>query len=91
MKTADSDQGLVRTRLAVDQVRFARLATQNSIGRSWHSLAETRALLIALRNALLSHQRTNPRDTEGAITELLKKHRRLVRPRSTRNVLISCG
>jgi len=54
MKTAHSEEGLVKTRIAIDQVRLSRLATQNSIERSRHSLAETRSILNALRNALLS-------------------------------------
>ena len=43
---------IVRTRMAVDQARLSRLATQNAIERSRQSLAETRALLVALRYAL---------------------------------------
>ena len=80
MKSVHSEEGLVRTRIAVDQVRLSRLATQNSIERSRHSLAETRALLIALQNALLARQQKRFRDGNDAVAELLKKHRQLVGP-----------
>jgi hypothetical protein len=63
MKTANSEEGLVKTRIALDQVRLSRLATQNSIERSRHSLAEMRSVLNALRNALLSRQRNNRHGT----------------------------
>jgi hypothetical protein len=39
-------------RVAVDQARLSRLATQSAIERSRTSLAETRALLVALRYAV---------------------------------------
>jgi hypothetical protein len=42
---------LVRARIAVDQVRFSRLATQNAIERNRQSLAEMKAILVALRDA----------------------------------------
>jgi hypothetical protein len=38
--------------VAVDQARLSRLATQSAIERSRTSLAETRALLVALRFAV---------------------------------------
>jgi hypothetical protein len=83
MQPVDSAEGLVKARVAVDEVRLSRLATQSSIERSRHSLAETRALLIAVRNASLARQR-KPRDTDDAIGELLKKHKQFkqfVKPR----------
>ena len=44
-------EALVRARIAVDQVRFSRLATQNAIERNRQSLAEMKAILVALRDA----------------------------------------
>jgi hypothetical protein len=43
---------LVRARLAVDQIRLSRLATQNAIDRSRESIAETSAALVALKHDL---------------------------------------
>jgi hypothetical protein len=58
----NSSEALLRAQVAVDQVRLSRLATQSAIERSRSSLAETRALLVALRFAVRSrgarrHQR----------------------------------
>ena len=44
-------EALVRARIAVDQIRLSRLATQNAIERNRQSLAEMKAILVALRNA----------------------------------------
>jgi hypothetical protein len=44
-------EALVRARIAVDQVRLSRLATQNAIETNRQSLAETKAILVALRDA----------------------------------------
>jgi hypothetical protein len=44
-------EALVRARIAVDQVRLSRLATQNAIERNRQSLAEMKAVLVALRDA----------------------------------------
>jgi hypothetical protein len=44
-------EALVRARIAVDQVRLSRLATQNAIERNRQSLAETKAILVAIRVA----------------------------------------
>jgi hypothetical protein len=52
MMEPHSSEALLRTRVAVDQVRLSRLATQNAIERSRASLAETRALLVALQFAV---------------------------------------
>ena len=46
-------EALVRARVAVDQVRLSRLATQNAIDRSRDSLAETRLAVVALKHAYL--------------------------------------
>ena len=46
-------EALVRARIAVDQVRLSRLATQNAIERNRQSLAEMKAILVALRDAIL--------------------------------------
>jgi hypothetical protein len=82
MKTANSEEGLVKTRIAIDQTRLSRLATQNSIERSRRSLAETRTVLNALRDALLSRQYKNRQESGDPVARLLKNHRQLVRPRS---------
>jgi hypothetical protein len=42
---------LLKTQAAVDQVRFSRLETQIAIQRTRKSLAETRALIVALQFA----------------------------------------
>jgi hypothetical protein len=42
---------LLKTQAAVDQVCSSRLETQIAIGRSRKSLAETRALIVALKFA----------------------------------------
>jgi hypothetical protein len=44
-------EALVRARIAVDQVRLSRLATQNAIERNRQSLTEIKTLLAALRDA----------------------------------------
>jgi hypothetical protein len=44
-------EALVRARMAVDQIRLSRLATQNAIERNRQSLAEMKAILVALRDA----------------------------------------
>jgi hypothetical protein len=44
-------EALVRARIAVDQVRLSRLATQNAIERNRQSLAEMKAILVAIRVA----------------------------------------
>jgi hypothetical protein len=46
---AGPTENLLKTRVAVDQARLSRLATQNAIGRSRTALAETIALLVDLR------------------------------------------
>src|SRR5262245_5723053 len=43
-------EALVRARIAIDQVRLSRLATQSAIERSRDSLAQTRSALAALRS-----------------------------------------
>jgi hypothetical protein len=44
-------EALVRARMAVDQVRLSRLATQNAIERNRQSFAEVKAILVGLRDA----------------------------------------
>jgi hypothetical protein len=51
MVASNSSEELVRARVAVHEARLARLATQSAIERSRSCLAETRALLVALRYA----------------------------------------
>jgi hypothetical protein len=47
--TALTSEVLLKTRVAVEQVRSSRLETQIAIERSRQSLAETRALIVALK------------------------------------------
>jgi hypothetical protein len=65
MKESNSPEGLLRARLAIDQVRWSRLATQNAIGRSRASLAETRSLIVALRFAVKNRQARRPKLIQG--------------------------
>jgi hypothetical protein len=51
MSTPNSSEMLLRAQVAVDQARLSRVETQTAIERSRTSLAETRALLIAIRFA----------------------------------------
>ena len=51
MEGTNSPEVLLRVRVAIDQVRLSRLATQSAIERSRGSLAEARRLLVALRFA----------------------------------------
>jgi hypothetical protein len=41
----------MRARVAIDQVRLSRLATQSAIERSRESLAQTKSALAAFRHA----------------------------------------
>lgn len=54
MTAPNSTEALVRARVLIDQVRLSRLDTQNAIGRSRDSLAETRAALVAMKHAHLT-------------------------------------
>jgi hypothetical protein len=67
MVAPNSSEALVRARVAVDQARLSRLATQSAIERSRTSLAETRALLIALRYAVRGREVevSQPRKIDG--------------------------
>ena len=53
---AGPPESLLKTRVAVDQARFSRLATQNAIERSRTGLAETIALLVILKCAFPKRQ-----------------------------------
>jgi hypothetical protein len=59
-------ESLLRTRVAVDQVMLSRLSTQSAIERSRTSLAETRALLVALRYAVRDQVARSPRLIRGS-------------------------
>jgi hypothetical protein len=52
MAESNCPEAVLRARVAIDQVRWSRLATQSAIERSRGSLAETRRLLVALRFAV---------------------------------------
>jgi hypothetical protein len=60
--TALAPQELLKTRAAVEQVRFSRLKTQIAIERTRQSLAETRALIVALQFVCSSEKRA-PEET----------------------------
>jgi hypothetical protein len=47
--TALTSEVLLKTRAAVEQIRSSRLETQIAIERSRQSLAEIRALIVALK------------------------------------------
>jgi len=64
---------LVKALLAVDQTRLARLATQNAIGRSRESIAETNAALVAFKRDL---QEALRRKVQRRINALGAKRRR---------------
>ena len=66
-------EALVKARLAVDQIRLSRLATQNAIGRSRESLAETSAVLLAFKQDLQAALR---RKVQRRINALDPKRRR---------------
>jgi hypothetical protein len=67
-------QALVRARLAVDQVRLSRLATQNAIGRSRESIAETSAALVALKHDLQAALRRKVQRRINALNPKRQKH-----------------
>jgi hypothetical protein len=56
MTESNSPEALLRARVAIDQVRLSRLATQSAIERSRVSLAEARSLLVALKFAVKNRQ-----------------------------------
>jgi hypothetical protein len=64
---------LLRTRVAVDQARLTRLATQTAIERSRTSLAETRALIVAFRFAAQNGGIRRPPMIEGNAAEEAKR------------------
>lgn len=57
MTAFNTSEALLRTRDGVAQVRRTRLATQKAIEGSRKSLAETRALLVALRYRYLLREK----------------------------------
>jgi len=54
MARLEVSEALVTTRIAVDQLRLLRAATQHAIQQSRKSVAETTALLLELRMILLA-------------------------------------
>jgi hypothetical protein len=67
-------KALVRARLAVDQIRLSRLATQNAIGRSRESIAETSAALVALKRDLQAALRRKVQRRINALNPKGQKH-----------------
>ena len=66
-------EALVKARVAVDQIRLSRLATQNAIERSRASIAETSAALVAIK---LDLQAALRRKVQRRINALNPKRRR---------------
>jgi hypothetical protein len=66
-------EALLKVRLAVDQTRLSRLSTQNAIGRSRESIAETNAALVAFKKDL---QEALRRKVQRRINALALKHQR---------------
>ena len=56
MAESNCPEAVLRARVAIDQVRLSRLATQSAIERSRASLAEARRLLVALQFAVKNRQ-----------------------------------
>jgi hypothetical protein len=56
MAESNCPEAVLRARVAIDQVRLSRLATQSAIERSRASLAEARRLLVALQFAIKNRQ-----------------------------------
>jgi len=52
MASLEISETLVRTRIAVDQLRLSRAATQHAIQQSRKSVAETTILLLELKMIL---------------------------------------
>jgi hypothetical protein len=81
MAKPDPPELLLRSRVAVDQARLTRLATQNAIQRSRMSLAETRALLVSFRFAMRDKEIRRSPVIEGPAAaeakKLLKELRRI--------------
>jgi len=68
---------LLRSRVAVDQARLTRLATQNAIQRSRISLAETRALLVSFRFAMRDREIRIEGPAAAEAKRLLKELRKI--------------
>jgi hypothetical protein len=68
---------LLRSRVAVDQARLTRLATQNAIQRSRTSLAETRALLVSFRFAMRDREIRIEGPAAAEAKRLLKELRKI--------------
>jgi hypothetical protein len=73
MIALSSAEALVRTRIAVDQVRLSRLATQNAIERSRNSLADTRELLAALQRTYSSAMRQQMQERIDALDSPMRQ------------------
>ena len=68
---------LLRSRVAVDQARLTRLATQNAIQRSRTTLAETRALLVSFRFAMRDREIRIEGPAAAEAKRLLKELRKI--------------
>jgi hypothetical protein len=67
-------EALVKGRLAVDQTRLSRLATQKAIGRSRESIAETNAALVAFKKDLQEALRRKVQRRINALTPKRQRH-----------------
>jgi hypothetical protein len=56
MAESNYPEAVLRARVAIDQVKLSRIATQSAIKRSRASLAEARSLLVALGFAVKNRQ-----------------------------------
>lgn len=69
-----STEALVRARLAIDQIRLSRLATQSAIGRSRESIAETSAALVAFKHDLRVALRRKVQRRINALSPKRQRH-----------------
>jgi hypothetical protein len=67
-------EALVKTQLAVDQIRLSRLATQNAIGRSRDTIAETNAALVAFKHDLQAALRRKVQRRINALNPKRERH-----------------
>jgi hypothetical protein len=67
-------KALVKTRVAIDQIRLSRLATQNAIGRSRESMAETSAALVAFKHDLQAALRRKVQKRINALNPKRQRH-----------------
>ena len=67
-------EALVKARVAIDQIRLSRLATQNAIERSRASIAETSAALVAIKLDLQAALRRKVQRRINALNPKRQRH-----------------